>query len=86
MNLIFPSSNNPYNLRKFLEFRTHNIKIVFNGSETISHRGPEIWNLVPGDINNSESLKVFKTKIKNWKPDGCDCRICKVFVNGLGIL
>ena len=35
MNLIFPSSNNPYNLRKFQEFRTDNIKTVFNGSETI---------------------------------------------------
>ena len=79
MNLIFPSSNNPYNLRKFQEIRNHNIKTVFNGSETISYRGPKIWNLVPDDIKHSQSLKVFKAKIKNWKPDGCDCRICKIF-------
>ena len=28
-----------------------------------------MWNSLPIDIRNSESLVVFKAKIKTWKPD-----------------
>ena len=86
MNLIFPISNNPYNMRKYQIFETHNIKSVYKGSETIAYRGPIIWNLVPDDIKTSKTLNEFKVKIKTWKPDGCNCRICKLFINGLGFI
>ena len=46
------------------DFKGHNIKTVYNGSETISYRGPLIWKLIPDDIKISKSLNEFKAKIK----------------------
>ena len=56
------------------------------GKETIRYSGPITWNLVPEDIQKSESLAIFKDKIKKWKPEGCPCRLCKVYINNLGYL
>ena len=70
MKFIFPISNNPYNTRKYQDFKTHNIKTVFKGSETIAKRGPITWNVVPDNIKTSNTHNEFKAKIK---PDGCTC-------------
>ena len=42
------------------------------------HRGPKTWDLVPQEIKASRNLNEFKRKIKNWKPEGCTCRMCKI--------
>ena len=86
MNNVFPDSINPYDLRNEPAFRTSNIRAVYNGTETITFRGPKTWSLVPTDIKNSKSLSEFKYKIKRWKPEGCTCRICKVYVANLGFI
>ena len=49
-------------------------------------RGPKTWELVPEEIRNSKSLSQFKANIKNWKPQGCTCRLCKTFIYNLGYL
>ena len=41
MNNVFVDSTNPYNLRNPPEFNTYNIHTVYNGTETISFRGPK---------------------------------------------
>ena len=86
MKEIFPDSINPYNLRSNPEFKNSNIHTVSNGTETISFRGPKTWALVPDDIKNSISLREFKAKIKNWKPVGCMCRLCKVYIANVGFI
>ena len=86
MNEIFCDSTPPYNLRNNATLRTSNIKWVYNGSETISHRGPQIWALVPDSIKCSKSLVEFKIKIKQWKPEGCTCRLCKTYIPQLGFI
>ena len=86
MKNIFPESKNPYNLRYTPEFQTKNIRTVFNGTETISFRGPQTWALVPSEIKMSTSLLQFKEKIKRWKPEGCMCRLCKIYVKDLGFI
>ena len=86
MKNIFRESTNPYNIRNFPEFQTSNVRTVYNGTETISFRGPKTWSLVPNEIKNSTSLSVFKNKIKHWKPEGCMCRLCKVYIQDLGFL
>ena len=40
----------------------------------------QTWDLVPKDIKESNSLIEFKRKIKLWKPRGCTCRMCKVYI------
>ena len=86
MKYIFPKTSNPYDLRNKNPFASRNIRTVFCGSETLSHRGPETWAIVPSEIKASKSLNEFKSRIRLWKPVGCKCRICKVFVYNLGFL
>ena len=86
MKNVFPQSENPYNLCSKPEFESSNIRTVYNGSETISYRGPKTWALVPDEIKASVSLSVFKKKIKKWKPVGCTCRLCKIYVHSIGFI
>ena len=86
MQKVLPRNSNPYNLRNNSELRSSNIHSVYNGTETISYRGPKTWSLIPNDIKNSGTLPQFKCKIKNWKPEGCMCRICHIFIPNLGFI
>ena len=61
---IFKVKYSDYNLRGGNNnFICENIKTVNYGSETISFLGPKIWELIPDDIKNSESLNIFKKNI-----------------------
>ena len=73
-------------LRNNNEWEMPKVQTVNNGIETIRYRGPFTWNLVPNEIKKSKSLSIFKMKIKDWKPQGCTCRLCKVYVPGLGYI
>ena len=86
MKDIFSESSNTYNLRNPNEFKSSNIRTVHYGTETISFRGPKTWSLVPDEIKNSKSVLEFKKRIRSWKPEGCTCRLCQIFVPDLGFL
>ena len=86
INSLFTLSENPYNLRNDYYFNTENVRTVTYGSETLSFRGPKTWALVPNEIKNSATLKLFKEKIKLWKPEGCSCRLCKVYISQVGFI
>ena len=66
-----------YNLRRHPEFASRAINTVHYGSESLSFLGPKIWELLPLDLKNSDSLDSFKSGIKNWRPQECPCRLCK---------
>ena len=85
MKSIFPESTNPYNLRSNNPFQSDNVHSVLNGTETLSYRGPKTWLMVPEDIRQTNSLIEFKKRIKLWKPEGCTCRLCKVYINNVCI-
>ena len=86
MKEIFCDNQNPRELRNKADLKTSNIKHVYNGSETISYRGSQIWELVPHDIKLSKSLEEFKKGIKSWKPQGCACRLCKTYIHRFGFI
>ena len=86
MNSLFPATNIPYNLRNNPDFLKENIRTVTYGSETLSYRGPETWNIIPTVIKESPSLSIFKKNIKLWKPTGCKCRLCLNYVAQLGFV
>ena len=75
-----------YDLRNERSWATNNVRTENYGKETFSYRGPKTWELVPSSIRESVSLKIFKSKIKHWKPVGCTCRLCKTFIPNLGYL
>ena len=67
-------------------FKTRNVKSVRYGTETLAHLGPKIWSIIPGDIKEEEPLKLFTKKIKQWKPESCPCKLCEMYVRGLGYI
>ena len=45
-------------------FYVTKVHLVDHGTESPSFLGPKVWELVPEDLKQSESLDIFKTKIK----------------------
>ena len=73
MNEILVERNNNYSLRgnNVLTRRRWNnvltIRIVISGrygTETVSFLAPKIWDILPKDIKDSQSLDIFKSKFK----------------------
>ena len=46
----------------------------------------KIWDLVPNETKESDSLNAFKFKIKRWVPEECPCRIYKVYLGQVGFI
>ena len=68
MHTIFPSLDNNYNLRYNRDFKTRHVHTIYYGTETLSFRGPNTWDIVPIEIKESPTLTEFNRKIKKWKP------------------
>ena len=66
-----------YNLRQRSQFHIPPVRTVFSGTESIKYLGPKIWELIPDEMKELESLWEFKRAIKLWKPTSCPCRLCK---------
>ena len=86
MSEVFPDRTTEYNLRGNPNLSTRNLHSVHYGTDSLSHLGPKIWNLVPNNIKDSETLNIFKSKIKMWVPEKCPCRLCKTYIPGLLVL
>ena len=86
MNEVFRQRENIFNLRNGNQFVLPRIRTVKFGSETISYRGAQLWQRLPHEIRNVESLLQFKSKIKEWSAEECVCRLCQNFVPNLGFL
>ena len=84
INDIFEGCPRNYNLRKDKIITTRCVKSVYNGTEIVSFRAQNIWDITPEDLKKASSLSDFKLNIKKWKPDSCKCRLCKEFVTGVG--
>ena len=86
VNSIFEIKYFEYNLRNKTNFKWCRINYVWYGIDSLTYLGPKIWNFVPDDIKKSESLNVFKTKIKKWISRDCPCRLCRLYIQDLGYI
>ena len=77
--------NNNYSLRgnNFLTRRT--VNSVRYGTETVSFLAPKIWDILPKDIKDSESLDIFKRKIKKMNFMGIS-KLCKTYIPQVGFI
>ena len=57
---IFVPKISSYNLRRNNTFERRHVQSPYHGTESLSFLGPRIWDLVPLELKNLESLKVFK--------------------------
>ena len=76
----------PYNLRQRSQFHIPPVRTVFSGTKSIKFLGPKIWELIPDEMKELESLLEFKRAIKLWKTTSCPCRLCKQYFYGIGFL
>ena len=84
---VIPENSVVANLRSQTDFYNyHNPQSVRFGTEMLRALGPKIWNIIPPDIKNSLSLAIFKRKIKKWVPVNCPCRLCLIYVEGVGFI
>ena len=52
-----------YDLRNNNSFKIRRVNSVRHGNESVTYLGPKIWDLVPNEIKEFESLNPFKFKI-----------------------
>ena len=62
------NENTTFDARNKTKCHSRAIKSVFFGSETLSHLTRKIWELVPVEIKNVESVACFKRAIEKFKP------------------
>ena len=78
MKEIFVREDSVYNLRCMFRLKVPGVSTTKNGLETISFRGSQIWNSLPKNLKELNSVAAFKRAIKGWNGENCNCRICSV--------
>ena len=58
----FVSKTSSYNLRRNHAFEKRKVHSVYHGTESLSFLGPKLWDLVPVELKQSDSLLL---QIKN---------------------
>ena len=83
---VFVERNCNYNLRGNNFLKRRRVTSVRYGAESVSLLVPKIWDILPKEIKNSETLNAFKAKIKNWIPQECSRRLCNTYVWQVGFI
>ena len=80
LNEVLVSRQCNYDLRgnNFLERRR--VKSVRYGTGSISFLAPKTWEILPNEIKDSDTLQIFKAKMKKWVPVEYPCRLCKIYL------
>ena len=84
MNEMFQTNDCPYDLRNPRILASKHKSTIKYGINIIAFRRPQIWQNVPLEIRNSESLSLFKSNIKWIQSLPCRCKICRSFIANLG--
>ena len=83
---LFERKNINYNWRSQSDFVIPQVRSVYKGLNSLRYFGPIIWNLIPKEIKNCDTLASFESKIRQWRPNACPCRICKNFIPNVGFI
>ena len=75
-----------YFLKTQRDFVIPPVKSVNYGLESIRFLGPKIWETLPDNLKNKESIESFNMAINEWKPESCPCRLCKTYLQNIGYL
>ena len=79
MQEFFDLKVTPYSLRINNILRLPKTNTSRYGTEALCFKGSIIWNIVPNQYKNLNSLDKFKQQIKMWKPTICTCKLCKAY-------
>ena len=67
MTQTFTLKENNIYCSKFI-FKTRNVDAVHYRTESLGHLGSKIWSLIPKHLKEIDSLRLFKSSIKQWNP------------------
>ena len=84
MKEVFEIVEVSHALRNELKLKSRKIHSVRYGIETASFVGARVWNRLPSGLKQCKSLELFKSKIKNWIPENCPCKLCKTYLRRIG--
>ena len=76
MNDIFRKQENYYSLRKPRSLVSKRKFTTTYGIDTISFRGPQIWQDPPQEIKNPNSSNFFKSNMKRYRTLTRHCELC----------
>ena len=83
---MFQTNDCPYDSRNTRILASKHKSTIKYGINTIAFRGSQIWQNIPSEIRNSESLSLFKSNIKQIQSLPCRCKICRSFIANLGYI
>ena len=80
MKDIFIKNENPYSLRDNSrhenDIENQSYKAFTYGECSLRVLGPKIWNALPSELKNANSLLAFKKLLKTWDGPRCNCKMC----------
>ena len=82
----FYETNISYNLRYGNDAQLPKVRTTSFGIETIAYLGNKLWQLLPQEIKQSNTLPIFKKQIRCWNGNKCNCRLCKTYIPKVGFL
>ena len=86
MKEIFMQRNIGYSLRHGDDAQLPKVRTTSFGVESIAYLGNKLWQNLPQEIKQSNSLPIFKKQIRCWNGGKCNCRLCIVYIPKVGFL
>ena len=84
---IFPfRPQGQYNLRSCSDFTLPIVRTINYGIDSIRYLGQKIWESIPANITEVDTMKHFKSGIIKWKSESCPCRLCKTYLQKIGYM
>ena len=83
---IFKKRTLTYNLRSQTDFVRDCVNTLRCGLNSLSYFTPKVWDMIPLEIKNINSLQKFKTEIRKWAPENCSCYLCRPYLLNLGFV
>ena len=66
---IFQTRGITYNLRSQTNFGGYCVNTNRFGLNSLKVFAAKVWDILPLEIKNSDSMEVFKSEIPKWKPN-----------------
>ena len=83
---VFVTKDVPYNLRGSNNLALPRARTNLYGIDTIRFVGQQLWQTLPREIKESQSLEIFKRNTKTIKTFECSRKLFKNFISNLGFL
>ena len=82
---VFVTNVVAYNLRGSTTLVLPKARTNLYGIDTVRLAGQRLWQSVPKEIKEPQSLDIFRRNIKAIPLD-CSCKLCKSYIVNLGFL